>query len=211
MYLSKVQLRSDVSRKKLHQLSKHNIYAEHQLIWQLFQRQKKRDFLYRRDEQQSWPLFYVLSSQPPQDNTQCWQIHSKSFVPQLQEGVTLYFSLRANPVVVRQQSRNDIVMDLKKRLGKEHVHDREIQETAYQWLQRQGEKHGFNPAAACYADAYQQHRVYKPGRKSTIRYSTLDFNGQLQITQPENFIAMLKQGIGRSKSFGCGLMLIRRI
>ena len=54
--------------------------------------------------------------------------------------------------------------------------------------------------------AYSQERTAVKG----IRYSTVDFQGLLQITDPQRFKAMLFKGLGPSKAFGCGLMLVRR-
>ncbi|WP_308340124.1 type I-E CRISPR-associated protein Cas6/Cse3/CasE [Thiolapillus sp.] len=34
--------------------------------------------------------------------------------------------------------------------------------------------------------------------------------GSLTVTEPDAYLATLKQGLGRAKAFGCGLMLIRR-
>ncbi|WP_407081634.1 type I-E CRISPR-associated protein Cas6/Cse3/CasE [Methylomonas montana] len=33
----------------------------------------------------------------------------------------------------------------------------------------------------------------------------------MQITDPEKFRQALFQGIGRSKAFGCGLLMVRRV
>lgn len=61
--------------------------------------------------------------------------------------------------------------------------------------------------ADCDIFAYQQHQVAKG--KNQIRFSTVDIVGQLEVTDPEKFTEALFNGIGRSKAFGCGLMLIK--
>jgi len=43
------------------------------------------------------------------------------------------------------------------------------------------------------------------------RFSSVDFLGDLEITDVEKFTKALFQGIGRAKAFGCGLMLVKRI
>ena len=54
-------------------------------------------------------------------------------------------------------------------------------------------------------DGYTQHRE----KGGELRYSTLDFSGTLTVTAPDAFKVALRQGVGRAKAFGCGLLLIR--
>ena len=44
-----------------------------------------------------------------------------------------------------------------------------------------------------------------------LQFTTVDFSGQLAVTDPLAFVAALGSGIGRAKAFGCGLLLIRRV
>ncbi|WP_066977465.1 type I-E CRISPR-associated protein Cas6/Cse3/CasE [Methylomonas lenta] len=44
-----------------------------------------------------------------------------------------------------------------------------------------------------------------------LGFSTLDFTGELQITDAEAFRQTLFTGLGRVKAFGCGLLLVKRI
>ncbi len=54
------------------------------------------------------------------------------------------------------------------------------------------------------------HRDEK-GNCHGIALSTLDFEGQLQVTDPDHFLRNgLPAGIGPAKAFGCGLLLVRR-
>jgi CRISPR system Cascade subunit CasE len=58
-------------------------------------------------------------------------------------------------------------------------------------------------------DGYRQHRITRRG-ETPIRFSTLDFEGVLEITDPSVFVAKVCAGFGPQKAFGCGLMLLRR-
>lgn len=42
-----------------------------------------------------------------------------------------------------------------------------------------------------------------------IALSTLDFEGELSVTDPEIFLPALLKGISSAKAFGCGLVLVR--
>jgi len=41
-------------------------------------------------------------------------------------------------------------------------------------------------------------------------FSSIDFTGELQITDIEKFQHTLFNGLGRSKAFGCGLLMVKR-
>jgi CRISPR system Cascade subunit CasE len=44
-----------------------------------------------------------------------------------------------------------------------------------------------------------------------ITFSTVDFSGELPVIDPIALAVALRDGIGHSKAFGCGLMLVRRL
>jgi len=48
-------------------------------------------------------------------------------------------------------------------------------------------------------------------KPATFPTSTVDFQGILTVTDPELFRKALYEGLGKSKAFGCGLMLVRRV
>lgn len=121
MYLSRVTLKPDIGRNsQLGRLLQSNTYGTHQLLWDLFD-QEKRDFLYREEvakEQLSnhvgakgEPVYYVLSAAMPNENTPLFNVEAKEYQPQLQVGQHLAFRLTANPVVTRDKKRCDLVMD----------------------------------------------------------------------------------------------------
>jgi len=195
----------------------------------------------RRDCDNQLPGFYLVSVRKPQTISESWEAQSKIFEPQLHCGQRLAFELRANPTVSKKSNgksrRSDVVMDAKKRLLMERGYSRWddwaeqeekpsiyelVQSTCQLWLEKRGEYSGFQLADTSSdslsknlrVDAYQQHRT-KKGQKNDankdIRYSTVDFSGELEVTDVDLFRQMLMQGLGPAKAFGCGLMLIRRI
>ena len=58
-------------------------------------------------------------------------------------------------------------------------------------------------------DAYEQSKASK--RDHNIRFSAVDFSGELLVTNPELFQPALCNGLGHAKAFGCGLLLVRRL
>ena len=68
-------------------------------------------------------------------------------------------------------------------------------------------EHGVRIAKAVRVDSYAQHRA----ERKDIHFSTVDFTGELEISNATSFRKTLIAGIGHAKSFGCGMMLVRRV
>jgi CRISPR system Cascade subunit CasE len=221
MYFSRLQLRSDADPHKLVGL---NGYREHQALWHLFDPdpQAARDFLFHRDDQSRRPVYYLVSRRMPADREGLWAIETKDYAPQLQAGQVLAFNLRANPVITRTDTtgksrRNDLVMDAKKKLGwkDQSALQRQpmaqlVQEAGEQWLHSRQDRLGAH-VTSIRSDGYRQHRSYKRGQNNAIRYSTLDLQGTLTVTDEDKLLDVLFHGIGHARAFGCGLLLVRRI
>ncbi len=84
------------------------------------------------------------------------------------------------------------------------------------WLVKKGERNGFRLARDVKRDrlriqaaAYCWQAISKKGRKAG--FSSVDFDGILEVTNPEDFSTALFNGIGPAKAFGCGLMMVRRV
>lgn len=242
MYFSLITPTPGAEREAAMQWAK-SPYDDHQWLWRFLTAEPDiaRDFLFRRrDGDGSMPGFYVVSARKPQSFSDAWQVQSRDYDPQLQEGQCLSFELRANPVVTHtvngKSRRDDVVMHEKKRLlaergikcwadwpamNKKPALYELIQGTCLHWLERRAEKAGFSILArelhdkdrsvltekSVRVDGYIQHHA---GRKD-IRFSTVDFTGELVVTDPLVFRKTLLNGIGPAKAFGCGLLLVRRL
>jgi CRISPR system Cascade subunit CasE len=210
-------------------LSPGNAYADHQWIWKLFPSPPgtPRDFLFRREVQSGLPRYYMVSQREPQAEDHAWRVLSRPYKPQLQAGMRLTFSLRANPVVAGHNEqgkhvRHDVVMQTKTKLlrerGLRHWNDWQgddkpplqalIFSACTAWLTAQAGRNGFEVVAdSLSVDAYTQHR----GKKAEIQFSTVDFGGELIVSDAAHLTAALCSGIGRAKAFGCGLLLVRPV
>lgn len=227
MYFSRITFNPWVNYQQLAQTLCQDTYREHQALWQLFDTDPdaSRDFLYRQVIENGRIKYYVLSERVPVDKSGMWLIDPpKPYAPRLSEGQRLFFSLRANPVITVSSSdgkkqRHDVVMHEKNRIGFDRLPANEkpllqhlIQSSCIQWLQARAESNGFEvEQGQVNVDAYQQHESFAKQQKRPVRYSTVDFQGVLVVADPEKFKMVLSNGIGKSKAFGCGLLLIRRI
>lgn len=115
--------------------------------------------------------------------------------------------------------RHDVVMEEKRRLGYQELPKSErppehqiVQQACSEWLSTRSERLGFGfESQSVIADGYQKRIGRSRKHQKTIRFSTVDFHGVLTVIDPEKFKQALLDGIGRSKAFGCGLLLVRRI
>lgn len=227
MFFSRITINArSADPDELVKLVKGNAYTIHQILWRLFpdDPDAKRDFLFRREEGNGWPYFYMVSKRQPQSIKNFIQVESKTYQPELSDGQPLGFSLRANPVITKKTGdgkkrvRHDVVMNAKCKLaassgGAVAISAGELQhKTGIQWLDGRAKKLGFsfNPDLVR-VFGYQQYHIKKHQHKKPIRFSVLDFNGVLTIADSDQFCQTLFAGVGPAKAFGCGLMLVRRI
>lgn len=220
MYFSKIVLRYD--RLELGQLAQLNLRHDgpHHIIWRAFDGlvpNDERPCLYRADADDHGITFHVVSAMAPLDWDGRFEVQTKAYNPKLPQGATLGFMLRANATVARKasdkkrSSRHDIVIDYKKNDPNAQGLTRpEIAQLAgEQWLKQRGEARGFG-VLDVRVDGYQQQRFYKRSKGSKpVEFSTLEFAGRLQVTEPELFLQTLYQGLGSTKAYGNGLLMVR--
>ena len=61
-----------------------------------------------------------------------------------------------------------------------------------------------------FADNYQTHRFAKREGGAPITIRTVDFHGTATVTDPDAFLKALVEGIGAGRSYGFGMMLVRK-
>ncbi|EAP0944185.1 type I-E CRISPR-associated protein Cas6/Cse3/CasE [Salmonella enterica] len=211
MYLSRITLHTAqlVPSQLLH-LVERGEYVMHQWLWELFPGGKERQFLYRREELQGAFRFFVLSQERPAESA-IFDVQCRPFAPELSVGQILRFTLRANPTICKAGKRHDLLMEAKRQV-KTQPDSRDIwtyqQQAALEWLLRQGEQNGFSLREAS-VDAYRQQQIRREKSRQMIQFSSVDYAGVLVVNNPVLFLQRLVQGYGKSRAFGCGMMLIK--
>ena len=82
---------------------------------------------------------------------------------------------------------------------------------AIDWLRRKAARNGF-ALEAVRINSYRRVALQRNenSRQQDLVFGQGDFEGTLSISDPLLFCAALRSGFGRSKAFGCGLMLLAR-
>ena len=119
--------------------------------------------------------------------------------PKIKEGTSWRFRLTANPVTS--------IPDAEGKRGKKKA----ITITIYQreWLARQGNQHGFVLLPDQYDVVHSEWRQFR-NKGRTISVLCAAFEGVLTVTDSEKFIKALKEGIGRAKAYGMGLLTVMK-
>lgn len=224
MYFSRIAFNPDADQEQLAGALVDDRYREHQALWRLFGGDPgaARDFLYRQVIEHGRIRYYVLSARLPVDHTGLWRIDPpKVYDPHFATGQQLFFMLRVNPVVtittLGKRRRHDVVMQEKRRIGYQRMPaaarpplQQLVQQSGTRWLGARMKRNGFSfEPGQVIAEGYQQHQCRIKRQKPFIRYSTVDFQGLLTVADPDRFRGALFAGIGKSKAFGCGLLLIK--
>jgi CRISPR system Cascade subunit CasE len=70
-----------------------------------------------------------------------------------------------------------------------------------EWLQKKGAVHGFH-----LLDVQISHAQKQTDKRRDLTLHTVQFDGRLQVTDPDKLLAAVQRGIGPAKAFGCGLL-----
>ena len=208
-------------------------YELHQQLWTAFpglDRGTRTDrFLYRQEEDDSEHSILVQSVTEPDwsgivDESAGSTVRMRTFDPTGYTKEThLRFLLRANPTVDRKypdgKTRRIAVgsdrSQLADKLGKT-IDDLESRDQMLiDWLVRKGTDGGFEIArderGRVLCDVGPNRDIIVRKNRETearITITSIDMTGILKITDPTRFADTIQRGIGRARSFGCGLLSI---
>lgn len=116
----------------------------------------------------------------------------------------------------KKRVRHDVVMATKLEMGWKDMPPSKrpslasvAAEAGAKWLRSRQEMLGC--VVDCETLRVDGYRTYRLDRRNDVRFSSLDFDGCLSVSDAEKFRSGLLFGVGPAKGFGCGLMLVRRI
>jgi len=161
---------------------------------------------------------FLVQSQSRPDWTKTEGLHEDSICahelrewePDFAEGRHFRFRLRASPTVCQVQRDADGTRLKPKREGL-------LTEDAQRdWLVRTAERVGFDVAPAAILITPQPRRTGQTpkaagaARGQAITCNTVDYDGALVVRDAAQFAAALREGVGRGKAWGCGLLSLAR-
>jgi CRISPR system Cascade subunit CasE len=125
----------------------------------------------------------------------------KTFIIRANPGSTYYFRILANPTVRKTQPGEENG----KRVG---LYDRSAQE---EWFRRKAESGGFGVAALQMKDLGMMESLKRSsGITHIIRHLAVQFEGSLEVKDPDRLHTTLRKGIGSAKAFGFGLLSLAK-
>lgn len=122
---------------------------------------------------------------------------SKIFEPSISAGQVLYFRLRANPTVKRNDKRLGILTE----------------EEQIKWLQRKGEDSGFVVVSLSVVPEGIAHdkTTDSSANQHDLSLLSVRFEGVLKVTDAQIFRKTVEKGIGSAKGFGFGLLSVASV
>jgi CRISPR system Cascade subunit CasE len=190
---------------------------EHHVVWSLFDRyESERRWLYRRLTDRD---LRIISTNAPKSSPYATVLatRERSF-EWLKSGMRLVFKLRANAVrrvVIDGKTRKvDVVMHALHPLPPEErrVRRDDITHAAYlEWIQRQGVVHGFSVEQETFqVVAHYRERIPRRNAAAAL-INCGELVGLVTVTDAQAFGRCLTEGLGASRSFGCGLLEVARL
>lgn len=187
-------------------------YVLHRRIWDFFPHSSnvERHFLYRIDN--CGGIFRLLMSSPVEPSVPAWlggPLESFEETTLYPVSSVVFFSARINPTVKYYGKKQDVVMHWRK-TGRTSLCSKyaRVEEALRWWLDIRGESRGFAVQQIANIENYHHQKIRKQGMRPMVQ-SIVDVSGYVKVTDPSAFSTMLKEGIGSSRAFGCGLMLVR--
>ena len=206
MFLSRVEVPWDFVR---------NPYGAHRQLWRMFpgetretrknHEESRQGFLFRFEESRPGRIARLLvqSRRPPTAVPDLVLVGTREVNPQPQVGQRLAFLVTANPI------RTITDAEREQKPGKKSDKCRVPlirEEDQREWLIRK-----LIGAADIEAETIQTHPplYFRKGNRAG-KLVAVTYEGLLRVTAAETLTALLENGIGPAKAFGCGLLLVRR-
>jgi len=194
----------------------------HHLVWSLFgDRGGDRHFLYRMTGPTAAETILIASDERPQDRHGLWELEVKDLrlLDTLAKGDRIEWSLRVNATVRsrsgtgRESSTSHCIVDRARRGGAKGTSMQVAMQVVPPWLAVRLAAAGIEACAEnMTVQAYDKRRFgHGPGAPSPlVIIATTDVVGSGVVHDADAVRRAMREGIGRARAYGCGLLLIRR-
>lgn len=188
-------------------------YQHHRVLWRLFpgkpreprqgDTEPRQGFLFRvEDNRPGRPARMLVQSRHHPSPVAL--LGSREVNPQPASGQRLAFLLTANPIKTIKDTQTEQKPGKSRETCRVPLVKEEEQRA---WLARK-----LAGAAEIEAVTLLPHQplFFRRGSRAG-KLSTLSFEGVLGVQDPARLVALLENGVGPAKAFGCGLLLVRRL
>jgi CRISPR system Cascade subunit CasE len=191
-------------------------YQHHRRLWQLFPETPaetrrtsdavRHGFLFRVEQNRpGQPATILMQSRiQPQPAMGVRLLASRMIDPKPSIGQRLAFLLTANPIkTIRDTELSRKTPKRRQSCRVPLLHEKDQRE----WLRRK-----LAGAAEVETTSLLPHQplfFHKGDRAGKL--VTLTYEGTLQVENPQRLLALMTNGVGPAKAFGCGLLLVRRM
>lgn len=181
-------------------------YRIHQTSWEFFpgRADEARDFLTRLQGTGEGRCFYILSREEPVRPSWCAErFFAVRQVPESFLAFRKYrFSLLANPTKKVHAFTSE---NVRKKQGTRQAIFRE--NDLKEWFRRKGEANGFRACEGSLLIGKPENRFFRK-KGCSGKHTVVEFTGVLEVTDRELFARAFENGIGTSKGFGYGMLLL---
>jgi len=125
------------------------------------------------------------------------------FLFNIREGDIRNFKLRANPTrsIMEEKSSG------KRGKVRQHI----TAEQQLKWLFEKSEKCGFTlDSSETGAQIVKREDLRFKNKNNNISITAVSYEGTLKVNNTDEFIQSVKNGIGRAKAYGCGMLIVSR-
>jgi CRISPR system Cascade subunit CasE len=135
----------------------------------------------------------VLSeTEPSSDDLGRWQV--KTISPDFLDHQYYRFQIKANPTMRRASDRRRIGIYAENRLR--------------EWIEKKAEQNGFKIEPHSLTMGAPMDEIFVRNR-TRGKHVSVDFQGALNVIDPQAFRIAFKKGIGSAKSFGYGMLMLQ--
>ena len=200
MYLSKIVICGGAHR---------NPYEIHRVLWALFSEDAhaNRDFLFRvgsSDRDHAEILMQSLR-EPKHSSKDVRIMGCKEYSFSLNAGQRLRFLLVANPIkMINDEAGRTTVDGQPKKCRVPLVREEEQRK----WIERKLQNVASLETLLVDPVSLLRFRKVKDNRAGKIQ--PVSFQGVLEVEEPDAMMALVRNGIGPAKAFGCGLLSLAR-
>jgi len=186
----------ELSWSDVKSLGIYDAYGVHKVLYSLFPKEdgETRPFLFYESKRGSnWKRIMILSKKEPKD-PEYGRLTSRRIPDEFLQNQTYGFQVRMNPVIRKTGSGKAVPITER--------------EDLLQWFSQRASECGFEVKEGTLQVTEIGVQQIQKGEKK-ITHGEATFSGVLKVIDRETFIESFKNGIGRGKAFGFGLLQLQ--